>query len=82
LQALTTEHRLAVSLNGTPLELCDDTSGFFDNPYDNMISPPGHRRAWILPDDVIRDGLNTVVLKLESGNDLSVVYLDAGVPVQ
>jgi hypothetical protein len=47
-----------------------------------MISPRGHRRAWILPDDVIRDGLNTVVLKLESGNDLGVVYLDAGVPVQ
>jgi len=82
LQVLTTEHRLVVTFNGTPLERCDDTSGFFDNPYDSMISPRGHRRAWLLPDSLIQDGLTKIVLKLESGNDLRVVYLDAGVPVQ
>jgi hypothetical protein len=81
LQGLTTEHQLAVTFNGTSLEPCDDTSAFFGNPYDGMISPPRHRRAWILPDALIRDGLNAVVLKLESGSDLRVVYLDAGVPV-
>jgi hypothetical protein len=81
LQAFTPQHRLAITFNGTPLEPCDDTSGFFSNPYDGMISPPRHRRAWILPDGLIRDGRNAVVLKLESGGDLRVVYLDAGVPV-
>jgi hypothetical protein len=81
LQTLTTEHQLAVTFNGTSLEPCDDTSAFFGNPYDGMISPSRHRRAWILPDALIRDGLNAVVLKLESGGDLRVVYLDAGVPV-
>ena len=81
LQAVTAEHRLAITFNGTQLEPCDDTSGFFGNPYDGMISPHRHRRAWILPDGLIRDGHNTVVLRLESGGDLRVVYLDAGVPV-
>ena len=80
-QALTTEYRLAITFNDKPLQPCKDTSGFFGNPYDDMISPRRQRRAWILPDGLIRDGRNTVVLKMESGSDLRVVYLDAGVPV-
>jgi hypothetical protein len=70
---------LAVTFNGRPLEPTSDVSRFFGNPFDGMISPPLHRRAWDLPRNAIVEGSNEVVVT--TGADrVQVIYLDCGVP--
>ena len=77
---LTTAHRLSVEFNGAPLEPCPDAARFFGNPFDPMISPAGHRRAWRLPAGLVRDGLNGIRVALEGPEPVKLIYLDAGIP--
>ncbi len=78
-RALTAARGVAARFNGRPLAPCADDSGFFDNPFDGMISPPGHRRAWVLPGDGIKDGLNTLRIELTDGDPVKIIYVDAGI---
>ena len=77
---LTSDHAIAVSFNGHVLDACPDTSRFFGNPFDPMISPRNNRRAWLLPEALIQDGPNDLDVELEKGPAANVVYVDAGVP--
>jgi len=77
---LTTEDRLAASINGTPLEQTEDTSRFFGNPFDGMISPVNHRCAWIVPGGILVNGLNDLVLQLSSGEAIDIIYIDLAIP--
>lgn len=77
---LTAAHRIAVDFNGASLEACPDVSRFFGNPFDGMISPRRHRRAWLVPADLPRDGVNSVELKLLAGEAVNVIYIDVAVP--
>lgn len=79
-QALTSDHALTVRFNGRMLDLCPDTSRFFGNPFDPMISPLENRRAWLLPTALIQDGQNMVDVELKTGQNVCLVYVDAGVP--
>jgi len=76
---LTPAHVITAAFNGCPLDPCPDTTGFFGNPFDGMISPPGHRRAWFLPGQLLKDGLNSLQVELAGGGPTKVIYVDAGV---
>jgi hypothetical protein len=74
------DRRITATVNGTPLNPTDDVGAFYDNPFDTMITPnEKHRRAWTVPAERIRDGLNKIVLTLESGAPLTLIWIDAGV---
>ncbi|MFC1451968.1 hypothetical protein ACFLSJ_01330 [Verrucomicrobiota bacterium] len=77
---LSSAHAFTANINGTRLEPTPDTSAFFDNPFDPMISPAGHQRAWVLPSALIREGVNEVRIALDGGDPAKLIYVDAGVP--
>jgi len=77
---LTSCQVLTVRFNKQPLEPSPDTSRFFGNPYDGMISPPGNRRAWFLPESLIQNGPNEVEVELNEGRAVNIVYVDVGIP--
>ncbi len=73
------DRNITAKMNGTRLRPVQDVSAFYDNPFDTMITPTGeHRRAWELPGALVKNGINRVELKLESGNPLTVIWIDAG----
>jgi len=78
--ALTNAHDIAVRFNGTALEPTPDTTRFFGNPFDPMISPRKHRRAWLLPRGIVKAGLNTIEVTMKAGKPIKIVYLDVGIP--
>ena len=79
-RALAAEDEIVVRFNDAALEPCADASRFFGNPFDPMISPAGHRRAWRLPPELVREGRNTVQVELAQGKSFKLVYLDIGIP--
>jgi hypothetical protein len=77
-KTLLSNHGLTVEFNGKKLDACSDTSRFFGNPFDRMISPVGHRAAWALPTELIVDGLNEI--SVSGGREpVEMVYIDCGV---
>ena len=66
-----------LSFNGRDLEPTDDASRFFGNPFDRMISPPGHRRAWILGGDVPIERENR--LRVTTREPCQIIYIDCGI---
>lgn len=66
-----------VSFNGRELEPADDTSRFFGNPFDRMISPPGHRRAWVLGSDVPIERENRLLVTARE--PCQIIYIDCGI---
>ncbi len=79
-EPLPSDARLSVTFNGEALAPCADVSRFFGNPFDPMISPPGHRLAWVLPGGSVLDGINTVRLEGNSADGVMVTYVDVGFP--
>ena len=79
-KTLTAKSRLKASINGVALQPTEDTTRFFGNPFDGMISPENHRCAWTVPEGTLVNGQNNVVLQLTDGEAINVVYIDLGVP--
>jgi hypothetical protein len=77
---LTARDRLVASINGKPLQPTEDTTRFFANPFDRMISPETNRCAWTVPAGTLVNGLNDIVLQLTSGEAINVIYIDMGIP--
>ena len=77
--ALTPAQAISVRFNGHPLDACPDTSRFFGNPFDPMISPRNHRRAWFLPEEWIHDGINHLEVELLEGPAVKIIYIDADI---
>ena len=78
-QPLPSEDSLRASINGVPLQPTEDTTRFFANPFDNMISPKQHRSAWVVPEGTLVNGLNDIVIQLTTGDPLNVIYIDLGI---
>jgi len=73
------DRRIAATMNGTRLKTTRNVSAFYDNPFDTMITPnEKRRRAWTVPAELIRDGLNKIIVTLESGQPLTLVWIDVG----
>ncbi|MBS3763182.1 MAG: hypothetical protein KGZ25_07770, partial [Planctomycetes bacterium] len=78
-EPLSPDSELTVLINGETIERSDNSSRLFGNPFDGMISPKSNRRAWILPAPLVRDGENTVDIRLAQGTPLTAIYVDAGI---
>jgi len=71
---------MTVEFNGVELQPTADTSGFLDNPYDRMLSDAPRRRAWLLPLDLVRNGINEVRVTLAKGKQpVKVTWMDMAV---
>jgi hypothetical protein len=78
-QALLPAHQIEVTMNGQSLEPTDDVSRILGNPFDEMISPHDHRRAWKVPLKILHHGANEISVSLTGyGIDVNVVYIDLG----
>jgi len=75
-QPVSGDHQIAACINGVALDATNDVSRLLGNPFDRMISPLQHRRAWLVPPDAVRDGLNDLEFTRQSGDDVNVVYID------
>ena len=75
-QPLTGDHQIVARINGVALEPTDDVSRLLGNPFDRMISPLPHRRAWLVPPDAVREGMNDLEFALPGGTGVKIVYID------
>jgi len=70
---------LAVKLNGTPLGESDDVSEPYPNPYPPLLGAAETLRAWRVPAELLRDGMNRVEVMLNSGAAMKLAFLDLAV---
>jgi len=78
LAPISDDAEITATFNGARLEPTGDVSRFFGNPFDLMISPNhSHRRAWIIPKEILRNGLNELAITVNGEQDIKVIYLDA-----
>lgn len=70
------QHRLGVSMNGVEMVATSDTRRFYGNPFDELISPKGHRLAWTCTSDVLKNGINDLAIALHQGGEIEMVYID------
>lgn len=68
--------RLSVKMNGALLVATGDTSAFYGNPYDVMLSDSPRRRAWVVPAGILRNGLNELKVTLTSPPRLKIHWID------
>jgi len=71
--------QLAASCNGVVCTPSAQTHRHFGNPFDPLVSPAGHRLAFIIPLEALQPGLNTLRLHQQGTATLDVVYLDLGI---
>ncbi len=73
------DRRLVVRLNGTTLEAAPDVSEPYPNPYPDGLGSPETLRAWVVPEDGIRDGLNVIEIEMVQGKPLVLSFVDLAV---
>lgn len=71
--------RWHITFNGKALSSVDDVSEPYPNPYPSLLGQPEQMRAWEVPAELLTDGLNHVALKLESGPQSRVEFVDLAV---
>lgn len=77
LTALSAAQELRAVLNGTPLEPTENVGRIQGYPFDEMISPRAHRRAWTCPATLLTDGPNRLDVTLAAGDAVKIIYADA-----
>jgi hypothetical protein len=65
--------------NGTDLRETPDRSEPYENPYPPLLGGPEQHRAWLVPTDLPKNGLNTIEVRMNSGNPAKLVFLDLGI---
>jgi hypothetical protein len=66
-------------LNGVALEGSSDTSEPYENPYQQLLGMPEQHRAWVVPAQLLRDGINEVEVTMVGGAGQAgakLVFLD------
>ena len=67
---------LEARLNGVKLLPNADVSELFENPYPSLLGKPEQMRAWTVPAELLRDGMNEVVFFHLGGKPVTLEYLD------
>ena len=65
--------------NGTDLSTDDDVSEPYSNPYPPLLGRPEGLRAWTVPVNLLRDGLNSIEITLTEGEPTELIFLDVAV---
>ena len=61
--------------NDTELEPTYDRSEYV-SAYNGGFGIPDEYKAWIVPKELMRDGINYIGVKLEDGEDIEIIYID------
>lgn len=72
---------LAIRVNGIEATPTAAVHRHFGNPFDPMISPPGHRRAFAVPPGALRPGLNRLEARSLLAQPVELIYVDLGICV-
>ena len=48
----------------------------FISVYNGGFGNPDEYKAWIVPKELMRDGINYIGVKLEDGDDTEIIYID------
>jgi hypothetical protein len=76
------DSRWRAVMNGVELAETDDRSEPYANPYPPLLGTPAQHRAWMVPADLCKDGVNTIEITLQDGgNPVPIVFLDVAMPV-
>lgn len=73
------DQALALRVNGTEAAPTTAIHRHFGNPFDALISPPGHRRAFDVPLHALRAGLNHLEVRSLGAQPVDLIYVDLGV---
>ena len=74
------DSRWVCRFNGQELAETPDRSEPYPNPYPALLGEPQHHRAWIVPSNLPKDGINQIELILREGSPATAVFLDLGMP--
>ena len=73
------DSKWTVRLNGVSLEPNSDVSEPYPNPYPPMLGIPEELRAWSVPADALKDGMNKVDVTMVAGGKADIVFIDLGI---
>lgn len=73
------DQQLAVSFNGTDLVSTSDVSEPYTTPWPDGLAVPESLRAWIVPADVLKDGNNSIVIRMAQGEPVLLSFVDVAV---
>ena len=67
----------SAKLNGVALDGTGDRSEPYENPYPQLMGEPGEHRAWLVPTEVLKDGVNEIEVSLVEGIEQArISFLD------
>ena len=70
------DQQLSVTFNGTTLAATPDVSEPYATPYTDGLAPPEALRAWTVPAKLLKDGYNTIEIRLAQGEPIVLSYVD------
>lgn len=74
------DSRWTARINGIELESTNDVSEPYPSPYPNCWGKQEDYRAWIVPANLPRDGMNTVEVTMQSGDQpVKIAFVDLAV---
>ncbi|NQT16455.1 MAG: hypothetical protein HQ582_27095 [Planctomycetes bacterium] len=73
------DQRLAISFNGTDLEPNSDVSEPYATPWPDGLAPAESLRAWNVPSRLVKDGSNSIVIRMNRGEPLLLSLVDVAI---
>lgn len=74
-----TPRTLGVSFNGTPLQATTDVSEPYPSPYQDGLGNEQTLRAWIVPKELLKDGMNRIEISSDQGTPLELTFIDLAI---
>jgi hypothetical protein len=69
-------------VNGITLSSTSDVSEPYPNPYSPLLGLPEDHRAWVVPKNILNDGINQIQIKREINsnfNNYAIVFIDIAI---
>ncbi len=80
MEPLTDADQMVASWNGVSLPPDADTREPFPVPFPSMLGQPGQLRAWRVPAEGLREGVNRLELTQVSGAPVTLAFIDLAPP--
>lgn len=68
-----------VELNGTILKATSDLAEPYKSPYESLCGPAETLRGWIVPAEIVKNGINKIQVKMLKGDPVKIVYVDLAI---
>lgn len=73
------ESQWMARFNGVDLQPSSDFSEPYSNPYPPLLGKAEELRAWNVPIDLMKDGINKVEIRMMTGEPAEIIFLDLAV---